>query len=632
MEARLRSIDAFLAQCDDIQLVPGARLFSVIPMHYQNWCLRHDDIEEIRQVGIGASAQVFYGRDRRTGNEIAVKKLNGQALHGGGLQLFQREVSILATAKHPCLVEFVGATDSFPFCIVTRWMPNGSLYRALAEGCRFEPTQRTKIAFDIARAMQFLHSLHIIHRDLKTLNVLLDADGRARVCDFGLSRLAEADGPMTCGMGTKQWMAPELFDLNSYYTNKVDVYAYGIVLWELVTGKLPYLGIEDAQIRIQVAENDLRPCVPRDCPNKLRRLIERCWARDPNSRPTFDEIIGEFRDGVALLGSDEDDVASYIREAIGDAAPAQDEMSREELETLVESGDVVSDVGKFAEALRRTHDSSLIVKGLRLVIGNCQHESVSGLLRKLPVGSIPKEMSVSIAQQIPTGRSDVDIDLAVAACKNAAHDWVGVLAFDDFFKKLAFVVGAIRGVDEGLKGAIADRCVQCLNSTDDRLVIATFNCLARIGQLGRVTLPVAQALLRADRSEPLMNCVCVAVINWARLSNPLPLEDVAEMAAVLMDRINSGLALAVPALLSLCQNGNTVALHVLNKLPKWKNMVWEEFYVKLLMVMQVRNFAPGLLIRDFWSGDGIDRSRFASADRAMKEAFRRADAAGPQGI
>jgi nicotinamide mononucleotide adenylyltransferase len=95
-----------------------------------------------------------------------------------------------------------------------------------------------------------------------------------------------------------------------------------------------------------------------------------------------------------------------------------------------------------------------------------------------------------------------------------------------------------------------------------------------------------------------------------------------------MDRINSGFALAVPALLSLCQNGDIVAFHVLNTLPKWKNMVWEEFYVKLLMLMQVRNFEPGFVVRDLWSGDGIDRSRFASADRAMKEAFRRADGAG----
>jgi serine/threonine protein kinase len=152
------------------------------------------------------------------------------------------------------------------------------------------PTDRTLIALDVARGMEYMHERAIIHRDLKSLNILLDSERRARICDFGLVRLKSL-APMTGLIGTPQWMAPEILMCSIYYDGKVDVFSYGVVLWELLTNELPYPNVPLEKLGYLVVEQHLRPGIPHETPSDLAALITACWAGSPSDRPTFTQII-----------------------------------------------------------------------------------------------------------------------------------------------------------------------------------------------------------------------------------------------------------------------------------------------------------------------------------------------------
>jgi hypothetical protein len=138
--------------------------------------------------------------------------------------------------------------------------------------------------------MEYMHERGIIHRDLKSLNILLDTERRARICDFGLVRLKSL-APMTGMIGTPQWMAPEILMCSIYYDGKVDVFSYGIVLWELLTGGLPYHNAPMEKLGYMVVQEGRRPLIPDGTPRELSDLITACWATSAQERPTFTQII-----------------------------------------------------------------------------------------------------------------------------------------------------------------------------------------------------------------------------------------------------------------------------------------------------------------------------------------------------
>lgn len=140
--------------------------------------------------------------------------------------------------------------------------------------------------------MTYLHSgtPPVLHRDLKSANLLLDDSYTAKVCDFGLSRLKAQERSMTGNCGTVQWMAPEVL-ANQRYAEPADVYSFGIILWEMLTGECPYEGMSAIQCALAVLNRDLRPNVPQWCPPALSALIQACWDKNPDRRPSFAQII-----------------------------------------------------------------------------------------------------------------------------------------------------------------------------------------------------------------------------------------------------------------------------------------------------------------------------------------------------
>ena len=270
--------------------------------------IKWSDIEVDRRIGVGGFAIVYHGLYR--GCEVAVKKLRVSRMSAKAIRDFHSEVVLMRALRHPNIVIFMGLVMD-PVCLVTEYCHNGNLFDLLHDtvddddnsenyAVKIPWQRRVRIALDVARGMNFLHTSTpvIIHRDLKSLNILVDEKWTAKVSDFGLSRFksAAAHGMMTGQCGTYQWMAPEVIG-GHIYTEKADVYSFGVNLWELLTRKIPYDGMQPMQVAMMVHTHKKRLPIPDTCPEWYATLIKDCWDQDPDARPSFAEIIKRLKRG-----------------------------------------------------------------------------------------------------------------------------------------------------------------------------------------------------------------------------------------------------------------------------------------------------------------------------------------------
>ncbi|XP_040946925.1 serine/threonine-protein kinase STY46 isoform X4 [Gossypium hirsutum] len=207
--------------------------------------------------------------------------------------------------RHKNVVQFIGACTKPPnLYIVTEFMSGGSVYDYLhKQKGVFKLPSLLKVAIDVSKGMNYLHQNNIIHRDLKAPNLLMDENEVVKVADFGVARVKAQSGVMTAETGTYRWMAPEVIE-HKPYDHKADVFSFGIVLWELLTGKLPYACLTPLQAAVGVVQKGLRPTIPKNTNPKLAELLERCWQLDPTLRPDFSEIIDILRQ-IAMEVGDE---------------------------------------------------------------------------------------------------------------------------------------------------------------------------------------------------------------------------------------------------------------------------------------------------------------------------------------
>ncbi|KAH9691664.1 hypothetical protein KPL70_016180 [Citrus sinensis] len=224
------------------------------------------------------------------GQDVAVKVLRSEHLNDTLEDEFVQEVAILREVQHRNVVRFIGASTKSPhLCIVTEYMPGGSLYDYLHKNHNvLKLPQLLRFAIDICKGMEYLHQRNIIHRDLKTANLLMDTHNVVKVADFGVARFQNKGGVMTAETGTYRWMAPEVIN-HQPYDQKADVFSFAIVLWELVTAKVPYDSMTPLQAALGVRQG-LRPDLPENAHPKLIDLMQRCWDAVPDNRPSFSEI------------------------------------------------------------------------------------------------------------------------------------------------------------------------------------------------------------------------------------------------------------------------------------------------------------------------------------------------------
>jgi serine/threonine protein kinase len=300
------------------------------------------DVAEYRALGAlgaGTFGKVWKGESRVTGWTVAVKELLADTLQGRDLAFYQREVQILVRCKDPFLLDFIGFTLSPPYSIVTSFMPCGSLWDAVHNRAfRLNAGQKTNIAMGIAHGMAYLHRHKVVHRDLKSPNILLDERLLPKVADFGLGRImteCEAAQQMTGNLGTPIWMAPELL-MDTPYGPPVDVYAYAMILYEMYTERVPFGGLDRMRIFKAVVEDGERPELPHP-DTALARLIQQCWDADPAQRPTFEQIYAQFAafsvsfpdtkpEGTAILAHEVADDELIVDNAVVDLANEINEM------------------------------------------------------------------------------------------------------------------------------------------------------------------------------------------------------------------------------------------------------------------------------------------------------------------
>jgi len=270
--------------------------------------IEEDELEFHEIIGKGVTAEVYRGT--WFNREVAIKQIFQQS-KGTAAMLkhqvsFLRELEVFSKIEHENLVKFFGVCFSSPPRVVTEFCSGGTLFELLHvnESVELCWPQKLKACSDIAKGMHYLHTFtpQIIHRDLKSLNLLLfqpvfstEDVPLVKVSDFGTARMKDLDAEwqtMTKMAGTCHWMAPEVFQ--GSYDEKVDVYSFSMVLFEIMCEDVPF-GDQDGATVLQNSMDGDRPDweedVPPDSPPALVLLMIKCWAQEARERPSFMECL-----------------------------------------------------------------------------------------------------------------------------------------------------------------------------------------------------------------------------------------------------------------------------------------------------------------------------------------------------
>jgi len=278
-----------------------------LPTHEALLIINPKEIVLSRIIGEGSFGRVWSGQWRN--NAVAVKEFvfAQAAIVGGSLQRSNiieeivGEAGIMACLRHPKILQLYGCSLTMQaIWIVSELCVKGSLKMVLAQKDIDLPfIQKLSICMDIADGMYYLHtrSPPVIHRDLKSHNIFITelSPGNlvAKIGDWGSARAVALSGQknMTQGVGTACWLSPEVIN-NAHFSKYSDVYAFGIILWEVFTRQEVYEGLSAAQIIAKVAHEGLRPHVPRDC--AWEAVMTACWRESPSERPSFHAVLGEL--------------------------------------------------------------------------------------------------------------------------------------------------------------------------------------------------------------------------------------------------------------------------------------------------------------------------------------------------
>ena len=241
---------------------------------------------------------------------VALKQLKQDHQHDrDAIKHFVNEIKLMTSFEHPKVVQFIGVawTKEADVLMLTEYMANGDLRCYLDETTKVDDgwdAQMVGIALDVTEAIVYLHSLDtpLIHRDLKSRNILLDNNMGAKLSDFGVSRYRADDTTMTAGVGTVRWIAPEVL-AGKRYDEKVDVYSLGLILSEIDTHEIPYSDAKNEEneplMEVAIADlvlhGSLTSSFSDSCPVEIMQLSRKCTAFDPTERPSALQVAFELR-------------------------------------------------------------------------------------------------------------------------------------------------------------------------------------------------------------------------------------------------------------------------------------------------------------------------------------------------
>ena len=269
--------------------------------------ITNDSVSELsmgKQIGRGSYGIVFRGEWR--GTPVAIKQLlfNPDEDIEQVVMDFRTEVDIMSRLRHRNVVRLLGFATRPKVTIIQEFMGGGSLYELLKSPRPLTDELMVSMALDTACGMQYLHAQTppIIHRDLKSPNLLLTEEFTVKITDFGLARVKAVCSTQTQAMtqcGTPYWTAPEILN-GEKYNESVDIYSFALCMIEMWSRRVPFEGQRPIEVAMQVVRADLRPPMPENCPEIMQELIRRCWSRDSSKRPVFAAVVDELR---ALKGA-----------------------------------------------------------------------------------------------------------------------------------------------------------------------------------------------------------------------------------------------------------------------------------------------------------------------------------------
>lgn len=326
-----------------------------------NYILTPDDWEVIhKNAHKGKFSTVHVAKLKSTGQVVAVKELSSTTLQTQVEKLVKRELNSLRHVHHENLLQLIGVTITKPFSLLSSYCPNGTLYHLIRKE-KFTPMLANTIALDIARAVEYLHAQGMIFRDLESRNILIDENNRAVLHDFLLTRMASPI--MSSDLSAVKWMAPEIIAQNDRYDNSIDVYAYGMILYEMSTHTEPFHNLMPLQIASRVITGERPPLTVDNgmvISETVKDLITRCWAQNPFDRPSMHQIVAELEAGTAIfVGVDPNEYRQYARKTSAAHKRAMNSLIHEDSDkaTLIARLTNLSPLDRLAvPTLQKIHD------------------------------------------------------------------------------------------------------------------------------------------------------------------------------------------------------------------------------------------------------------------------------------
>ncbi len=253
------------------------------------------DLRQGKLLGRGGFGDVYEGQWK--GQDVAIKKLHMHALPNAAIKRdFDAEVQVMWSSQYPRILRLYGVTEASNCAMVMERMQR-SLHDLIHSEEEIPDAKRLQIAIDIAQGLASLHGQKIVHRDLKSQNILLDKRDRGKISDFGLAKIrvhTKSNTTLGGASGTVRWSAPEVFSLKPQTTPASDMYSYGMILWELLTRKTPFAEQPNDIMILAAVQGGGREDIPEGCPSVWREVIKGCWEQDPGKRPTASDALARF--------------------------------------------------------------------------------------------------------------------------------------------------------------------------------------------------------------------------------------------------------------------------------------------------------------------------------------------------
>ncbi|KAJ1957624.1 kinase-like protein [Linderina pennispora] len=255
-------------------------------------------LEFLEKIGSGGFKDCFRGTYQNM--PVAIGEIRIANFSTAEFDEIRHEINVVKQLRHENIVKFIGVSAyKKRLCIVTELCDKGDLFDFMKRVPKPPFAQLMMLMHDIALGVSYLHTRRpsIIHRDLKSMNVLISADNRAKINDFGLARIRPRMNTMVhTACGTPNWQAPEFWALKPSYTEKVDVYACGLIFWEILqwgAAPYPYHDMTEHELYINVRDHGYRPSLAKlqSYPRELLDLVQQMWAQNPNTRPPMTQVV-----------------------------------------------------------------------------------------------------------------------------------------------------------------------------------------------------------------------------------------------------------------------------------------------------------------------------------------------------